>query len=312
MKILFVGDYHAADQNPVSRLDDFKRTALRKLSWIVDFYNERSDIDQIVFLGDIFHKKQPNKISHLLVNAINTSLDSLRTKPYLLLGNHDIPTQGRDLEYYPIASLHMQILYEPICLEGGWWLFPHGTGISEDTEAVRQRLIEFGQAHDLQKTIMLFHENVYISDEYFPLFGINLLSLVDLEVAYMIFGHIHKSYGPTRHQNTLIHNPGAVMRVSKAESDLALIPTISVLDCEQGIIERVVIPHERASDIMFLQEERSAFVNPVRRSSFVDALQGMMLQDITLKSVTAAISERRDVSDIVRDRALLLLKDKLD
>ena len=67
MNLVFVGDLHAADRAPSGRVDDYQFAIIKKLEHIARVCCEEYQVSYAFFLGDIFHIKQPNRVSHSLV-----------------------------------------------------------------------------------------------------------------------------------------------------------------------------------------------------------------------------------------------------
>lgn len=87
LKLYFVGDLHLHDVSPSSRIDDYSQAILDKLSQVFTKAKE-SNVDAIIFEGDIFHK--PSGISVRYLNKVIDVFKEAHCPCYSVIGNHDV------------------------------------------------------------------------------------------------------------------------------------------------------------------------------------------------------------------------------
>lgn len=103
-KIAFIGDLHLDNRTPVSRLDNYEETSLRKLQTLI---NEciTNQTYYIVTAGDFFNR---NDISISYLNKVINILKEARNKHgvifYSVIGNHDLPYNS--IKYFSSTPLH--------------------------------------------------------------------------------------------------------------------------------------------------------------------------------------------------------------
>ena len=86
MKAIIVGDLHIGVKNKTEFID----YQIKNLNLIID-YAIKSDINNIIFLGDIFHTRQSIDINilHKVLECFDR-LEQSDLKIYILAGNHDV------------------------------------------------------------------------------------------------------------------------------------------------------------------------------------------------------------------------------
>lgn len=102
-----IGDNHADEVNPISRIDNYNEAFFRKLEEI-RYIVEKNQVDFSLWTADWFHKKDPWRVSHRLVNRMRDVLLSFpkNHKKFSLVGNHDITADNIEtLDKQPIQGL---------------------------------------------------------------------------------------------------------------------------------------------------------------------------------------------------------------
>jgi DNA repair exonuclease SbcCD nuclease subunit len=95
MRILYYTDPHHSDTAPIMRQDTYRTDILNKEEQIL---KAAKKCDAVIIGGDIFHQRNPDKVSHKLVNMI---LEIYREFPMTIIvpGNHDFDTSIDDITY---------------------------------------------------------------------------------------------------------------------------------------------------------------------------------------------------------------------
>ena len=114
--IVFAGDLHLAEKNPISRLDDYPTTMLHKLETILNI-----PAYAYFFAGDFFHT--PNISKEYLVRVIETLKKHEDKDIYTIIGNHDVPFGKSDnISNSPLGILFATGLVKRLTTEviDGW------------------------------------------------------------------------------------------------------------------------------------------------------------------------------------------------
>lgn len=112
LEFLVVGDIHFSIQTPNSRIDNYFKTCLSKLEFVLD-YAIKNNICCVFFEGDFFNRiNEPlhclSSIISLLKKKINEFYNINKTKLNLfsIVGNHDLPYENfKYIERSPIYLL---------------------------------------------------------------------------------------------------------------------------------------------------------------------------------------------------------------
>lgn len=106
MNILFVGDPHLDSQTPLSRIDDYRDTTIRKLDSLLDVALKEK-VDIIVFSGDIFDKLDQSVPYLIQVSKALKKFKDNSIELFTVIGNHDLPYNNMD--YFTRSPLYLLI-----------------------------------------------------------------------------------------------------------------------------------------------------------------------------------------------------------
>lgn len=116
-RVLLVGDLHLSDRPPRSCADTYTDDLFELLDQCSRLARDEG-CDAIVQAGDVFHRKQPNRTSHRLIQRV---LDWARAAPcpvYVVPGNHDLRNDRvASLDSQPLGVLFRSGLVLPL---DGW------------------------------------------------------------------------------------------------------------------------------------------------------------------------------------------------
>lgn len=134
MNLLFFGDLHLADKPPAGRVDDYAQTILDKIAAIAHLCREHQ-VQYALGAGDIFHVKQPSRVSHALVQRAIEVFKAFPCPVLVVPGNHDLGPDGlQSLPRQPLGTLEkagtirilreINLFCEEGTLEPKFWLVP--------------------------------------------------------------------------------------------------------------------------------------------------------------------------------------------
>lgn len=204
-KVLFVGDNHVDDKNPVNRSDNYLQATLNKLEECLNIAEELK-YDAVILLGDLFHRRE---VGPLARNGVIKILVKERNFPvYITVGNHDIQSS------HPLENCTLGTLID--------------AGLLIKTDFASDLNIAFAHFHnDLDNEIrngylttnsaLIWSCHASISDvpgrqeehmivfENIPLHPNNVM---------VVSGHIHKPMECVRSDKKIFINPGCIGRQS--------------------------------------------------------------------------------------------------
>lgn len=100
-RILFFTDPHNSDTPPLRRTKSYREDILAKQEFIIPYAKK---CDFTIIGGDVYHQKNPDRISHYLVNRI-AEIYREYGQLFIVPGNHDIDNAVEELKYNPLATL---------------------------------------------------------------------------------------------------------------------------------------------------------------------------------------------------------------
>ena len=322
MKFLFVGDVHVADTPPSKRDHNYREDILRKLEEIVDIATA-AKVDAVLFAGDIFHHKQPRKVSHRLVLDLLRIFGAFPVQVYILVGNHDI-TEGRleSLEKQPLGVLGKS---------------PNVTLLTWDSTEVRTEsehvtlhpvpgvpkvtLEDFSSQHSPEATswnIGIVHQSIFEDVSKLPfvlqdkpfIFKAEEVAKAMPACGLILYGHEHSRHGIYKSGGTMFVNLGSICRGTINDSDLNKEPSVFLFELTDKIAgKEIKLKNVRPADKCFLLEEH--FEGVSHKQDIEDAinkLKDTRLEKFSIEAVIGDVEVRDDLDEPVRDAALQLLE----
>lgn len=262
--LLIIGDPHLEARKPGFRKDDYPRTILNKLTWLLD-YAQRKNFFPLI-LGDLFHLPRNNP-NWLLVEIIRLFVNPIAG----IYGNHDVHENviNSDDSISVIAEAsNLHLLDEQLCLRlniedmpvligGTPWgrKLPDKLRLEDRKEA---GFVLWLAHHDLK--VPGYEEQGWLKPKELP--GIDVV----------VNGHIHRNLEPLRKKGTLWLTPGNISRRSRGDAVREHVPSALVIHFLRGrpVTEYVEVPHE-PFDTVFYPQAVSEDLR-IAGSAFVDGL----------------------------------------
>ena len=313
MRIAFVGDLHASDTTPQSRIDDYPQAILRKLDGIREL-RYKWNFDAIVFLGDIFHQKRSARVSDWLRQQLMEQFASMDTTNYVVPGNHDMGPRGIDsLGHQPLGTLAVggmvQLLTKPMVFETTSeqvLLIPRPYSVEGDADPnyYARTGEEMALASQEMPTVMVAHGSLLPAGEERPYPTVNVDKIPGIEqLDALISGHIHENLGI--HQlpgGGYFTNPGSVGRVARTQANMARVVSLFLLELSEPTLDTKIqgqflaIPGVAPATEVFAKVEEVKEEGPNDElKKFVGALAGgLQLSSMSLSEVIAQVDTEND------------------
>lgn len=323
VNVLVIGDVHICDHDPGRRRNGYKDHILAKLRECIEIAHTNK-ATHILFLGDIFHVKSPNRVSHRLVQEMSAVLADFKLPVIILVGNHDI-TDGslETLSKQPLGVLrHVPNVTlaetSPIALDEDINLYPVPgiTGVTHDTfkingtnkrdiMAVHQSIVP-----DIEK------ENEMLRDILFDAKAV----AENTNINIVLYGHQHRCdgvYTVSRDNGStaVFSNLGSICRLTINEEDVYKKPSVLMLsfaDDENRTVaskvvqlSSVVAPEEayRLDEHLEEKEHNKDIEQAIKR------LKESTVSIFSIDSVISDVEIRSDIDDDVKQMALRLLEE---
>lgn len=324
-----IGDCHADDVAPSSRIDDYNEAFFRKIAEIRTFVEENNT--QIsLWTGDWFHKKDPWRVSHRLVNRLERELLAFPKwhTCYSVVGNHDITADN-------IETLPKQPLYGLFQSGALTWIKEGMFVKSEDLKvqisgADYSPVLDYGDRSlykverlpDADFVIKLVHgfllkptEEWFVKDTTEGFTRMNDICHFGFDALF--HGHRHDDVGVINVGNVPFVNYGALMRGSIAEMNIKRKPKIGVFEVtkEKNVskikiwdyVLKSAIPPEEIFNLSALAEQKE---HDVAIAQFVEKLGQEVgaVSDFDLASMIDKLDIFKDIPERYKKRAKAYLE----
>lgn len=321
IKILVIGDVHICDHPPGKRVDGYKDHILAKLYECVSIAEDQK-ATHILFLGDIFHVKVANRVSHRLVQDVGNVFTAFNKPVMVLVGNHDISDGTLDtLEKQPLGTLefipNVTLLKEDkFSVTDDLNIHPISgvTGISVDDFSIKK---------DNKNDIMVVHQSIVpdikkereiLHDHLFDAAAIAEMTDIDI----ILYGHQHRKdgiYKIERENSTTctFSNLGSICRLTVTNDDVSKEPCVLLLDIagsgevtmEEIMLKNVLPAHEA----YFLDEHLDEKAHNQDIEDTIRKLKETEVSAFSIESVISDIEVRNDIDQGVKMTALNLLEE---
>lgn len=319
-RTLVVGDVHASDQNPGSRTETYKEDILRKCWELVSLAKEQ-EVTSVLFLGDIFDKNVPVRVSHGLVQEIADVLIAFGVPVYVLVGNHDIASASLDtISKLPIGMLgklpNVTLLVDqPVELCAGVEIYPiPGIPIIREEEW----LSHYKTGSKSVRTIIAAHQDIVPSvDLYHPAARDHLQPAAMIaevtDADLVLYGHIHDCHGTYKFRDTVFINLGSICRLTIADVDH--VPTVHILtvkDDERRSVRKEEFRLQTTRDkeeVFLLDQKEKEKTEKVDFQETVKLLKASRVHRFSLEAVVEDIKNKKEITESVKEICLSYLEE---
>jgi DNA repair exonuclease SbcCD nuclease subunit len=328
MNLLFFGDVHLADKPPSGRVDDYAQTILRKLEAIAQLCRDHK-VQYALGTGDVFHVKQPNRVSHALVQQAISVFKSFPCGVLITPGNHDLGPDGLEsLSRQPLGTLEKAgaicILRQMMLLSKDsvqLWLIPRPynaaaegvhDGVTDPSyySVTEEEKAEMGDiGHPI---IGLAHASIVGPGDsrQYPTVNVDKIPGIE-EYDLFVSGHLHETLGVVPVGKTLFANPGSNGRTRRDIASYARTVEVLVvkIDSTGLTVEEVPLPGVApALEVFGARPAEDAPELPNDEiSAFVQALgEGLRADEL---SIPELLAELGDIEPAVKAEVQRLLEE---
>lgn len=265
MKILITGDWHIDNKAPKRRTDDYWKTIVNKLNFILDLYVEHK-CKFILQPGDFFNSHRANDFLKSYMIELLEEIDI-----FCVYGQHDMRYHNIDIKNTPLNVLDkagaVTVLWDKPewikGLSGGTYLPTYLYGCSWGDE--------IPEKDDMDGIHILVMHKMVIKDEDHKLWYaqedfITADRLDDLEFDLIVTGDNHQGFS---HGN--VFNCGSLMRSTIAQVDHK--PHVWIYDTEENDATRYDIPVQPFEEVMDMDTAIAEKVRNEELEAFVNGLQ---------------------------------------
>lgn len=338
MKFIFFTDMHGRANNPVSRLDNYPETVLKKLEWVVKTANEKDAV--LLFGGDWLNRPDT---SPSFIGNMAAILSKLKNGPcYTVLGNHDI--YGYNVETFPRTPLYIlaQIGIIKILDETTPTLFDNvgetgditvvgvtGASASYDIDKADKKHYMAEITEPCDTHIHIVHG--FLTNKEWPYVEHTLIDDIAgrTHANIILSGHEHSGFGVIKKKgdsfrnHTLFCNPGALLRVSAGIGDMNMAVRVAEITVNgfQSEIEFIYCPEDIAlpaaqvidRERLLKEKEHEQKINSFFRSIAETDIE--MFDTTDIMAVFKQFAEQEDINaDIQKEivKRLSIASEKVD
>lgn len=320
-KILVIGDVHICDHSPGQRVEGYKEHILAKLYECVKIAHS-NNITHVLFLGDIFHVKVANRISHRLVQDMASLFNAFNLPIIILVGNHDITDGTLDtLEKQPLGTF--EFLPNVTLLKNDKYSISDDINIYPVPGVTGITLEDFTLSKENKNDILAVHQSIVpdiskekemLQDHCFDAKAIAENTDIDI----ILYGHHHRFdgiYNIARDCGTsaLFSNLGSICRLTVVDEDVNKEPSVLILsfDSEDNAVTEIVpltqvVP---ASEAYFLDEHLEQKAHNKDIEDTIKKLRAAEITSFSIESVISDVEFRSDIDRPVKEAALQLLEE---
>ena len=228
MGFLVVGDLHFTLHPPVARTETFNKDVEAKFDFIRHLSRTRGDVDFLVLMGDLFHRKG-SRVTYTEYQALVKQLRSIPVDIWAIVGNHDCPsgkTAGTPFGCLVESNVINLLNADTLPIGRGW--HPH---CDSDVSYWRPPTLE--TEYDLEYPILITHGSLSRNPMWFVdnkpghcLFS-DVAELYKDAGTFLIFnGHIHHP-DTFKSGNLTIVNTGSYVRTARDQTHQPLVFHVS-------------------------------------------------------------------------------------
>lgn len=298
---LLIGDLHLAGKNPPNRIDDIvTNLQFEKMEEIIDIANQM-DVP-IICTGDIFHTPT---VSNKILSRFGKIINELKREFYFVFGNHDL--QYHSMEKIDNTSIgvewannykirHISEFHIHYGSQNRWAYIDYGTPLTHPPGS------KFLLSHKAIINDSLINAESWIADD------INFCqAAADFDGMFklIVCGHWHKPY-IYKHKQTLIINPGPVIRRQITEREM---PRVILIDLVTIKYEEFFLANAKPSDEVLregtikeelkpIEDRILSFINSIKAKKqikhgmkFGDSLKELLKSDAVDPEIKAEIND---------------------
>lgn len=304
-RIAFIGDIHASDKAPAGRVDNYRESIMEKLWGMKDLCK---DVDATILMGDVFHNKRPNHVSHsLVIDLMEVFEDWSRSSLYAIPGNHDMGSDElKSLDRQPLGVLAQAGVLEILTVNNPLQIFNYARILARpysyegDTDPVyyipTEEELEVIEEDPTLKTIVVGHGSVLPTGAERPYPYLDVWDIPTNKVDLYVFGHIHEELGVQKlpcEKPIYYANLGSIGRTARTQANYVRTPKflIASFSKEEIEFEEVEVPNVKpASEVFGVKEYKEIETPSDEIEKFVEALgAGLRADELSIDELLASL-----------------------
>lgn len=236
MKIIHITDSHATTKSPVSRIDDYHTSFLKKMQELRQIIKQ-DNIKMIIHTGDLFHSP---RVSDKFTGQVAEIIKGYKIPFIVIPGNHDI--DGYNINTIDQTKLGLlgkaKVLYilsrsNPLSLtiDNKYRIAISGQEYYEDIDSGNPNDYIMQQSlDDIDFKILGIHS--YLTPHTLnPNIKYTMCDSIKTDADIILTGHFHEKF-KYESDSYSIYNPGSMMRVEMTQYNKTHVPNYGLLEVE--------------------------------------------------------------------------------
>ncbi len=314
MKLLFFTDTHIRSSNPKNRLDNFYESTLLKLEEIRNYANDNK-VDFVLHGGDLFDRPDS---AIKPTSEVGKILASFNMPIYIVAGNHDIfgynnftinRTMLGLLDNFSILNI---IPEEGILLKkNGLRVLVLGRDYSLDLDSNKDNYIVKKENLKYEADVIINIVHGFLTDKPFLETVNHVLvgEILDTEADITLAGHYHSGFETKYENGKYFANPGSMVRISNALSELKRRPKFIEINIEKDKInlKDIYLKSAKAGEeVLDRQKLKEGQFRRERLNIFSDSIdQNIDLELIDLETIIDSIYKSENFDDNIKKEAMI-------
>jgi DNA repair exonuclease SbcCD nuclease subunit len=316
---LLASDLHLSDRAPSSCTDSYCDDLFDLLGQMVTVAKVR-EVKAVVFAGDVFHNKAPNRTSHRLVRRFIEVCHAFERPVLIVAGNHDMRNDRVDTidQTQPLGVVFESGAAQQL---SGWWFPPGGAPFADiygqpwlqefSDENVKYALAQYKLA--MQPALLVTHAPLYPAGKELPWEHYPAVKwAIAMGKGYCFYGHVHEPHGQWAldgdfgltdeydYGPVVFCNYGALSRGSLHEYNLERPVGATIWNSVTGLFEFVKLNAKPKELVFRLEEKQQKTDMQGRLAGFLADIGTTVMERLTIETVIERIREQKPGTDVER------------
>ncbi len=329
IRFLLLADIHLSDGPPEQRADTYFDDIMAKLGEMA-IVSSGLGVDATIIAGDLFHRKNPQHISHKLVRRLGAVLSQFDSPVLTVPGNHDYTGNLEALNRSPYGVLRELGVLTDVAARPQ--VFADGVGVEAKTivqvtghayePGEPKRMYAASLREDGEKggidmlQVHVCHGMLLPGTKSRPFEFTTIAEIEDDAAQVTICGHYHPGWPVQKRGGRLFFSPGSLARISTHEHDVTRAPQFGLLSVAKvegrwkaGIKTRALKRVKPAAEVFALDAVKARAEREAELVKFEGSLSPTSLDTVAVDVLDAAraLAAENELDAPVLEEVLSLL-----
>lgn len=288
MKIILLSDCHLLNKNPVARTDDAIQEGLKKFKYVLDYSNSNDMI--ILQAGDLFDSPRSWKLLPQTINLFKNFNNDF----FCVYGQHDTYLYSEEtknetnLGILKESNLIYELKNKPFLILDSIDIY--GCSYGQEIPKVRDK-----KNHNILVIHAPISDKELIHDYYDARSFLKKYKNFDL----ILCGDIHREFH-IKIKDRQIINTGPLIRKTADDYNFKHQPNFILYDTETREIKKIIIPHQKAKNILSRDHLDDKKENEEMLDDFIRELKEGEKKYVSFKRIFNNFLKDNDIEDDIK------------